>query len=233
MEGLSLLGVEVTIPRAGANYTDAKTVLAVQAALVKRGYDLGSSGPKKDGVDGILGSKTKAAVKKLQTTLGVEPSGKIDEGVIMALGVTPGVLPPGVSLQAAAAVHAEAALEAATAAEHATTPGTVELAAEQTLAITPAAPPALRQAAEQALTKAKAAKTHEEVAAAAAAVKQVANDVRAEVGPSWWSLPAWEGGPARWKAGAGIGGALALTIGTAVALAKRTAKKVARRVVGG
>src|SRR5690242_890987 len=44
-----------TIPTVSANYTDAKTVAAVQQALVKKGYNLGSSGPNSDGVDGIFG----------------------------------------------------------------------------------------------------------------------------------------------------------------------------------
>jgi hypothetical protein len=38
--------------------------------LTHTGYDLGTSGPKGDGVDGINGSKTKAAIRQFQTDHG-------------------------------------------------------------------------------------------------------------------------------------------------------------------
>jgi len=217
MEGLDYLGCEdvigdsvVTIPTAGANYTDAKTVAAVQAALVKLHYDLGDSGPNHDGVDGMFGSKTKAAIKKMQGDLNTEQTGKIDEGVIMTLKVTPGVLPPGVTIQGRAAVQAQVALDAATAAEHAATPADVQVAAQAAVDAAPPAPPELKQAAVAAQQKAKAATTPAQVKQAAEAVKSAAQDVHEAVKPSWWVEPAWPGAPERWKVGAAAGGALTL-----------------------
>jgi len=221
MRGLDLIGATTTIPTAGADYTDAKTVAAVQKALVSKGYDLGSSGPNKDGVDGVYGSKTKAAIKKMQKDAGEEQTGKIDEGVIMALKVTPGVLPPGVTMAGRAAVQAQAALDAATAAEHADTSPAVQDAAQQVLqiAVVAAPPPPLevQQKVAQAVAQAKAASTPAQVQAAAIAVKTAAQDVHEAVKPSWMSTPAWDGGPERWKVGAaaaagvvGVGAVLAM-----------------------
>jgi peptidoglycan hydrolase-like protein with peptidoglycan-binding domain len=209
--GFDLLGADdvTTIPTAGANYVDAKTVAAVQSALIKKGYDLGTGG-----VDGLYGSKTKAACKKLQISLGADPNGRIDETVISALGVTPGVLPPGVSIQGRAAVQAQVALDAATLAEHAATPTDVQAAAQMAVDAAPPAPPELKQAAKAALVKAQAATTPAQVKAAAAEVQTVAQDVHTAVAPNWWSQPAWAGGPLRWQlavgGGAGTVGAGAL-----------------------
>lgn len=225
MDGLDLLGAitvgAVTIPTAGADYTDAKTVAAVQRALVDKGYDLGSSGPNSDGVDGVFGSKTKAAIKKLQAAINWPVTGKIDEGVISALQVTPGVLPPGVTMAGRAAVQAQVALDAATAAAHAASPSDVQDVAQQVVDVTAAAapppPPEVQQKVAQAAAQAKAATTPAQVKAAADAVKAAAQDVHAAVKPSWASTPAWEGGPERWKVGAaaaagvaGVGALLAI-----------------------
>lgn len=207
---------EDTIPTAGANYTDAKTVAAVQAALVKKGYSVGTSGPNGDGVDGIIGSKTKAAIKKMQADAGLPQSGVIDEGVIMALKVTPGVLPPGVTMSGRAAVQAQAALDAATAVEHAATPSDVQKAAQQAADVVAAAapppPPDVQEKVSQAVARAKAAKTPAQVAAAAADVKAAAQDLHAAVSPPWYELPMWSGGPPRWQVGV-AGGAGALGFG--------------------
>jgi peptidoglycan hydrolase-like protein with peptidoglycan-binding domain len=216
-EGLAILGCDVigddvvTVPTVGANYTDAKTVTAVQFALVKKGYDLGTSGPNNDGVDGLFGSKTKSAIKKMQADANMYQSGKIDEGVIMALKVTPGVLPPGVTMAGRAAVQAQAALEAATAAEHAATPSDVQAAAQKAVDAAPAQPPELKQAAQAALVKAKAAKTPADVVNAAAAVKSAAQDVHSAVKVPWYLMPAWQGGPPTWQVGvAGAVGVIGL-----------------------
>lgn len=208
------------IPLVGANYTDAKTVAAVQKALVSKGYDLGSSGPNGDGVDGMFGSKTKAAIIKLQVAIGAGQSGKIDEGVIAALKVTPGVLPPGVTLQQQAALQAQVALDAATAAEHANTPLDVQAAADQVQqaadAAAPPPPPAVQQKLADAKAQAKAAKTPDQVKSAAAAVQSAAQDVHSAVKPSWWVEPAWAGGWPRWEVATAGGGA---TVGLAALLA--------------
>lgn len=224
MHGLDLIGATTTIPTAGADYTDAKTVAAVQAALVAKGYDLGDTGPNKDGVDGVFGPKTKAAIKKMQTDAGLDPTGKIDEGVIMALKVTPGVLPPGVTLAGRAAVQAQVALDAATAAEHADTPPSVQAAAQQVADVVAAAapppPPEVQQKVTQAVAQAKAATTPAQVKAAAVAVQAAAQDVHAAVKPSWISSPAWAGGPELWKVGAAVAGA-AVGGGALLALGKK------------
>ncbi|MDO8681571.1 MAG: peptidoglycan-binding domain-containing protein [Acidobacteriota bacterium] len=74
---------EVTIPKAGQNYTDKATVLAVQKALKAKGFDPGK-------IDGIYGPKTAGAIQQMQGSLNVPTTGVIDEGVIATLGVTPG-----------------------------------------------------------------------------------------------------------------------------------------------
>lgn len=208
----SYVGVDVIPTVAPVSYTDAKTVAAVQAALVKLGYDLGKSGPNNDGVDGLFGSKTKAAIKKMQATLGQEQTGKIDTGVVMALKVIPGSLPPGVTIEGRAAVQAQVALDAANLARHAETPTDVQIAAQAAVEAAPPAPPELKQNAQKALAKAKAATTPEQVKAAAAEVQQAATRVQEAVEPSWWVKPTWEGGPERWKTGA-VAGASAAVVG--------------------
>jgi peptidoglycan hydrolase-like protein with peptidoglycan-binding domain len=171
----------VTIPTAGAKYTDKATVSAVQTALNAKGF-----GPLK--VDGLMGPKTSASITAMQFAAGEAPSGVIDEGVIMALGVTPGVLPPGVTAAGKAAVEAEAALDAATAAEHAETPSDVQAAAAQVVAAVPADQPALKQAAVSAHVAAVSATTPAQAVAARAQVQAVAQQVKAAVSPPvpWW-----------------------------------------------
>jgi len=220
------MGGEVTIPTAGANYTDAKTVTAVQQALVNKGYDLGKTGPNSDGVDGSFGPKTKAAIKKMQADANLVQSGIIDEGVIMALKVTPGVLPPGVTMEGRAAVQAQVALDAATAAEHAATPADAVAVATQVAAVAAAAapppPPAVQEKVQAALVVAKAAKTPAQAIAAAAAVKAAAVEVHAAVKPAWYQEPAWSGGPPRWQVGVGAGlGASVVATGLALVFGGR------------
>lgn len=208
---------DVTIPSAGVTYTDAKTVTAVQAALVKKGYNCGKTGPNGDGVDGEFGPNTKAAIKKMQSDTGVPQTGVIDYGVISALQVTPGVLPPGVTMQGRAAVQAQVALDAATAAEHASTSSDVQNAAQQVATVSAAAapplPPEVQQQVQAAVTKAKAATTPAQVKAAAVDVQAAAQAAHKSVAPSWWKSPAWPGGLTRWKVGA-IGGAGIVGLGT-------------------
>ena len=62
-------------------------VKILQQALVDRGYDLGTYGPAKDGVDGKYGDKTRAAVKafKRDENLGARSIGNADRGVIYRL----------------------------------------------------------------------------------------------------------------------------------------------------
>jgi len=215
--GFDMLGAEVTRPTAGANYTDAKTVTAVQYALVKKGYNLGDTGPTKDGVDGVLGPKTAKAIKQIQAIANSDVNGRIDETVIMSLHVTPGVLPPGVTAQGRAAVQAQVALDAATRAEHAQTPGDVVQAAQAVVDMTVFEPVEIKLAAQQALTKAKQATTPAQVQAAAQDVKAAALVVHEAVKPSWWTLPAWAGGWPRWQITAIAGGGI-VAAGTLLAV---------------
>lgn len=60
-------------------------VAELQNALVKLGYDLGSYGVNKDGVDGDFGSKTLAAVKKVQSIAGIEQTGTFEKTTYDAL----------------------------------------------------------------------------------------------------------------------------------------------------
>jgi peptidoglycan hydrolase-like protein with peptidoglycan-binding domain len=64
-------------------------VEAVQQALVNLGYNIGSTGPNGDGVDGKFGEKTKAAVKKFQTSKNLYSDGIVGDNTAGALGVQP------------------------------------------------------------------------------------------------------------------------------------------------
>jgi peptidoglycan hydrolase-like protein with peptidoglycan-binding domain len=194
--GFDMLGAEVTIPTVGANYTDAKTVTAVQYALVKKGYNLGTTGPNHDGVDGDFGPKTSAACKKIQAIANSEQNGRIDETVIMALKVTPGVLPPGVTAAGRAAVQAQVALEAATKAEHAQSAGEVVQAAQAVADAMVFEPDVVTLPVKKALEKAKAATTPEQVKDAAKDVQAAAQGAAKAVAPAWpvWKIAAVAGG---------------------------------------
>jgi peptidoglycan hydrolase-like protein with peptidoglycan-binding domain len=64
-------------------------VEAVQQALVNLGYNIGNTGPNGDGVDGKFGEKTKAAVKKFQTSKNLYSDGIVGDNTAGALGVQP------------------------------------------------------------------------------------------------------------------------------------------------
>jgi hypothetical protein len=153
----------------------------------------------------------------MQSDAGIPQTGIIDEGVIMALKVKPGVLPPGVTAAGRAAVQAQVALDAATAAEHAVTPSEAQAAAQQVVDVVsiaaPPPPPEVKKAAQDALVKAKAATTPAQVKAAAQDIQAAAQAVHKEVSPSWWKTPAWAGGLERWKV-ATIGGVAVVGLGT-------------------
>lgn len=214
--GCDVLGGETTIPTAGAKYTDYATVYAVQSALKAKGFDPGK-------LDGVMGPRTAAAIRSMQSAAGIPQTGIVDEGVIMALRVTPGVMPPGVSAAKAADVRAQAALDAATAAEHAITPDDVRSAADQVANAAPAQPPELKQAAAKAGAAAIAARTPAEVAAAKQQVQVVAQQVQAQAATQqgFWMRPMWAGAPVRTWQGIVGGGALAAILAGIVAAARR------------
>jgi hypothetical protein len=55
-----------------------KTSMEWQRALVTLGYDLGTSGPKADGVDGVWGSLSQRALVAFQTSRGIPRSATTD-----------------------------------------------------------------------------------------------------------------------------------------------------------
>ncbi len=201
-----ILGAE-TIPTAGANYTDYKTVLAVQGALKAKGFD-----PKK--LDGKMGPNTAKAIRAMQVSAGIPQTGVIDEGVIMALGVVPGVLPPGVTASAEADVKAQVALDAATAVEHAATPQDAQVASQQVVDAAPATPPELKQAAQAAHAAIAQARTPAALQAAKQQVQVAAQNIAAAQAPGWWSTPLWSGAPVkRWQGAVGVGAGIAVVSG--------------------
>jgi hypothetical protein len=64
-------------------------IKSAQQSLVNLGYNIGTSGPQKDGVDGYYGNKTKNAVIRFQKSKGIEPTGVLDQITQNALFVTP------------------------------------------------------------------------------------------------------------------------------------------------
>ena len=56
-------------------------VLRVQAALMRRGYYDGN-------LDGILGPKTRSAIKKFQESQGISQTGRMDIGTLTRLGIS-------------------------------------------------------------------------------------------------------------------------------------------------
>jgi hypothetical protein len=54
-------------------------VKKIQQALLLRRYNLGNSGPNKDGVDGDFGPATQRAIKDFQTKMKISPTGIVDQ----------------------------------------------------------------------------------------------------------------------------------------------------------
>lgn len=69
-------------------------VTQIQQALVDKGYSLGTSGPLKNGVDGIFGSRTEKALKQFQTSMKLSPTGVVDQQTrnYLYAGTTRGML---------------------------------------------------------------------------------------------------------------------------------------------
>ena len=55
-----------------------KAVRNIQAILTKNGFDTG-------GVDGVMGKNTVTAIKAFQTSIGLEPTGEVDDALVKAL----------------------------------------------------------------------------------------------------------------------------------------------------
>ncbi|KAF0137431.1 MAG: hypothetical protein FD152_482 [Xanthobacteraceae bacterium] len=61
------------------------TTADIQRALVALGYNIGNTGPKKDGVDGMLGGRTSAALKAFQASRGLAQTGMPNALTLIAL----------------------------------------------------------------------------------------------------------------------------------------------------
>lgn len=61
------------------------TTKQVQAALVARGYDLGKTGPNRDGVDGAAGRKTTDALRAFQAVNHLPVTGLVDAATVASL----------------------------------------------------------------------------------------------------------------------------------------------------
>jgi hypothetical protein len=66
-----------------------QNMIAIQQKLKSLGYDLGTYGPNKDGVDGNYGRRTLAAIKSFQTKNGVKSTGWVGTVTAPLLGVDP------------------------------------------------------------------------------------------------------------------------------------------------
>jgi peptidoglycan hydrolase-like protein with peptidoglycan-binding domain len=67
----------------------SEEIKSVQQRLVNLGYNLGTTGPKKDGVDGDMGRLTQTAIKDFQTKNKIKPTGVLDQTTQNALSLTP------------------------------------------------------------------------------------------------------------------------------------------------
>ncbi len=61
------------------------SVIALQRVLKVLGYELGTFGPDKDGIDGNYGVMTQNAVKRFQETNGLTETGIVDTQEVAAL----------------------------------------------------------------------------------------------------------------------------------------------------
>ena len=66
-----------------------QNMIAIQQKLKSLGYDLGTYGPNKDGIDGNYGRRTLAAIKSFQTKNGVKSTGWVGTVTAPLLGVDP------------------------------------------------------------------------------------------------------------------------------------------------
>lgn len=61
----------------------------IQRALIGLGYNLGTYGPNKDGIDGVYGDTTKNAIKEFQKKNGIKDTGWVGVVTAPVLGVEP------------------------------------------------------------------------------------------------------------------------------------------------
>lgn len=74
----------------GRGIADDTKIIAIQNKLKSLGYNLGTSGPNKDGVDGVYGGKTKLAVQDYQRKNRLIPAdGIVGTNTAQKMGVSP------------------------------------------------------------------------------------------------------------------------------------------------
>lgn len=73
---------ELPTVQSGSTGTAVKTV---QGLLIGRGCTLGTTGPRKNGVDGVFGAKTEQGVKAVQSAAGLDPDGVVGQQTWPAL----------------------------------------------------------------------------------------------------------------------------------------------------
>jgi peptidoglycan hydrolase-like protein with peptidoglycan-binding domain len=86
---LSELELKEVVNRVLLEQSYKDKVTAVQQELKKRGYDLGTTGPNKDGIDGVYGNKTRLAVTKFQKDNAIKQTGNVGDVTSRKLGVSP------------------------------------------------------------------------------------------------------------------------------------------------
>jgi|688.fasta_scaffold53096_6 hypothetical protein len=67
-------------------------IKSVQQRLVNLGYNIGVSGPKKDGVDGRIGRRTRKAIRDFQIQNKLKPTGILDQLTQNALSLKSGII---------------------------------------------------------------------------------------------------------------------------------------------
>ena len=79
-----IINFNKTAPR-----SQKQNMIAIQEKLKSLGYDLGTYGPNKDGVDGNYGKRTLTAIKSFQTKNGIKSTGWVGTVTAPLLGVDP------------------------------------------------------------------------------------------------------------------------------------------------
>lgn len=83
------VNMEISNFNQAAPRSQKQNMIAIQQKLKSLGYDLGTYGPNKDGVDGNYGRRTLAAIKNFQTKNGVKSTGWVGTVTAPLLGVDP------------------------------------------------------------------------------------------------------------------------------------------------
>jgi len=81
--------VKKVLSEQSSNVVNTKEgVMKFQQNLVSLGYDLGLTGPQKNGVDGYIGPKTRRAIKNFQIKNKLKPTGVLDQATqnVLSLG---------------------------------------------------------------------------------------------------------------------------------------------------